>query len=80
MEAGEAVAVELIQRTGVIRRMGGRGCRGSTAESQTMTRRDVEERRMGVQRGSIDWNVEGREGGDALGNRKIGKDGKRGRK
>jgi len=56
---GEVVGVKLIRRIGVVRRMGARGCRGSAAESQMM-RRDVEERRMGVQRGGIGWMIEDR--------------------
>ena len=78
MGVGELLGIRLTRRTGVVRQMGARRVWDSTAELRTMTRRDVGERRVGVQRGSIGSKVEGRVVVDALGSRKLEKECKRG--
>ena len=78
MGVGELLGIRLTRRTGIVRRMGARGIRGSTAESQVVTRRDVEERRMGGQRGGIGRTIEGGVIVGALGSLKLEKERKRG--
>ena len=78
MGFGELLGIRLTRRIGVVRRMGAQGVRDSTAELRTMMRRDVGERRMGVQRGSIGWKVEYRVVVDVLSSCKFEKERKRG--